>query len=96
MSEYRLSFVCEESNRVDQTTIEMTEVQYEVECDYFTLQLLPGFEAIKLNIWNYSDEGPQVIKSSFACIESFEFENLQTGEKFGLNHFNDLFWKKSV
>lgn len=89
---YKLRFVSV-NVRLEQDMIEELEVFHEVECDYFTLEFVPGCEYVKLRSWNYKETGPQIVTDQFEHIEEFEFEDMVTGDKFGLNAFNDLFWK---
>lgn len=90
---YNLRFVSVDSIRLEQDMVEEVETYKQINCDWFVLQFEPGREKVFLSVWNYKDEGPQVVMQQYEQIEEFEFIDLKTGDKFGLNAFNDLFWK---
>lgn len=90
---YKLKFMSIDNVRFEQDLIEQMHCRIELDCDWFTLSFEPGKECVFLNAWIYKETGPQVVTAQYEHIEEFEYEDMVSGERYGLNAFNDLFWR---
>ena len=82
---YTVTFKHEVSHRVEQDIIEFETVEERIECWDYEIR-------VDLNRVDVYEDG---LKYEISCqdISDLTIQDNTTGEKFGLNHPNDLFWK---